>query len=334
MFNIKILDCTLRDGGYVNDWDFGRNISRSLLSLLIQANIDYVEAGFLSCKNTNIDKTLFNTIEEVYDIFPEKTAANKLLLMIKTGEYDIEKLPEAINANIGGLRLIFKKHQLHHGIEIAEKLIKKGYKLFVNPTFCNQYNKDEFLKLIEMINELQPFAFTIVDSIGSLDSDNTLKLFNLFNENLRQDIAICFHFHNNMQLSYSNACLLSRLNSNREIIVDTTLYGMGRGAGNLCTELFVQHLNTQWNTKYNIIPILDSINNYILPIYDKTPWGYTLPYFLSAKNGCHPNYAKFLSENTNLSYAQMSTLLKAIPQEYKTVYNEKYIITLFSSMMK
>lgn len=118
----------------------------------------------------------------------------------------------------------------------------------------------------------------------------------------------------------------------REVIIDSTLHGIGRGAGNLCSELLIQFLNTNNKTKYDIKPVLEAINNFILPIYNKTPWGYSMPYFLSAKNGCHPNYAKFLSENGKLSYAQMSSILKAIPQDKKAVYNEECISTLFSLM--
>ena len=108
------------------------------------------------------------------------------------------------------------------------------------------YTDEEFLDLIRRVNELEPYAFYIVDSFGMMKRKDLTRLFYLVEHNLNENIKIGFHSHNNMQLAYSNAQSLVDLHSDRELIIDASVYGMGRGAGNLNTELFVQYM--RWQT--------------------------------------------------------------------------------------
>jgi 4-hydroxy 2-oxovalerate aldolase len=116
----------------------------------------------------------------------------------------------------------------------------------------------------------------------------------------------------------------------REVIIDSCLYGMGRGAGNLCTELIAKYFNDNHFKKYNISPLLKSIEQDLKPIYQNSPWGYSTPYYIAALHGCHPNYAGYLVKN-GLSDEKIDEILSQISLENKTIYNADYIKTLVKS---
>ena len=334
MCNIKVLDCTLRDGGYVNNWNFGSNSVKFIVSKLQLANVEYMEVGFLTDSLNTESKTLFFSIDDVCASLPEDIDYSKIVVMFKLGKFSLNNLPDAAYSKIKNIRLIFKKHEVALGISAAKKLISMGYRVFVNPTFCANYSNGEFIKLLAQVNEISPFAFSVVDSTGALDEAHTMQIFKVCNSTLEKNIALCFHFHNNLQLSFSNAKQVFKNLNTREIIIDSTIFGIGRGAGNLQTEMLAEYLNNNFSKNYNISYLQEILNSTIAPIYKKSPCGFTIPYYLSAETSCHTYYAKFLSKYDNLTYSQINCILQSIPVNYKNIYNEKVIATLFSSMMK
>lgn len=329
MLNIKVLDCTLRDGGYINEWDFGLDKCRQILDSLAKSNIDYIETGFLTEETTTVSKTLFNSFEDIKRFVPFNIDKEKLFGMITYGKFSIEKVPDVKDSIIKGIRLIFKKTQKDKAMVYCKKLKSKGYKLFINPTFIDQFTDEEILDVIKDINDIRPYGMSIVDSMGVLKEDDLLRLYYLIDHNLNKDIALCFHSHNNLQLSFSNAQCLMKVCKNRELIIDSTVFGMGRGAGNLCTELITQYINDNYNGHYDIIPILKIIDEQINPIFAKTPWGYSVPYYLAATNHCHPNYAKYLVDKQTVPVEFINNLLKSIPDNKKSIYDANLIKQLY-----
>ena len=309
---IKVLDCTLRDGGYVNNWKFGSENIQRIIVLLLAAGIDYIECGFLQDTDYHPDKTIFTDPKQL-------PSGNNLCLMIN---YPAEILPEQSDVI---LRVAFKKKDLKSAIEYCKTLKTKGHKLFINPMVTDSYTEDELIDLIEEVNEIEPIALTIADTIGEMTSDDIENLFRIINSRLRENIAICFHSHNNIQMSFANAQKLIEICKNRDLIIDSSIFGMGRGAGNLCTELITRHLG-----KYNMSDIMTVSRDYIMPIYEKHPWGCSAESYLGAINHCHPNYVKFLSDK-NLSAEQMNKIFQSIPDDKKSVFDKELIerLTIF-----
>lgn len=134
---------------------------------------------------------------------------------------------------------------------------KKGYKVFVQPMVSLNYTDEEFLSLIQLVNHIKPYAFYIVDSFGMMNKKNLIRLFYLVEHNLDESIWIGFHSHNNKQLAYSNAQCLIDTQTARNLIIDSSIFGMGRGAGNLNTELIVEYLNDNFHEN------MQSIHYYI-----------------------------------------------------------------------
>ncbi len=329
MNSIQILDCTLRDGGYVNKWKFGKGSIPNILQKLTSAQIDWIECGFLKNQFYDKDTTLFSSIEQAEEWIPEDRRNSQYVLMINYGEYPIEQLPKYCGGAIKGLRITFHKKNMEQALDYCKAVCEKGYQVFVQPMVTIKYNDYELIELITSVNEMKPYALYIVDSFGVMRKKDLLRMYYLIDHNLSAEIKLGYHSHNNMQLAFSNAQALSELNTRRALIIDTTILGMGRGAGNLNTELFVEYCNDNNEKKYPITPLLEAIDEEINRIYSRHYWGYSLPHYLSACHNCHPNYATYLAEKNTLNIESIHNILCQLTDEKKEVFYKEYIEQLY-----
>lgn len=326
---IKVLDCTLRDGGYINNWEFGFDNIKNIIDTLSKSNLDYIECGFLKNTNYKEEKSVFSNISQLKKI----SNSDNLCLMINYGDIKIKDLESSDNIT---LRIAFKKHERFEALEFCKTVKVKGFKIFINPMVTDSYTNEELSDLISRVNKISPIALTIADTIGEMTTDEITDLFKRIDSQLDKKTAICFHSHNNLQMSFRNAETLIKLcnkDSNndfqekrqqRDLIIDSSVFGMGRGAGNLCTELITKYLNKNYQKKYNITSITEVSHKYIMPIYEKTPWGCSAESYLAAINHCHPNYVKFLSEK-GFKTEEMNKIFQAIPEEKKSVFDKEFI---------
>ncbi|MBR5304108.1 MAG: aldolase catalytic domain-containing protein [Candidatus Gastranaerophilales bacterium] len=326
--NIEVLDCTLRDGGYVNNWKFGYQNIQYIINSLVTAKIDYIECGFLKDIVFDSDYSIFDDFKNV----PVYNTNLKYALMVNYGDVDLEKIFKFDSSKFI-LRIAFKKEKSIEAIEYCEKLIKKGFSVFVNPMNTISYSYLELLDLIKKINSIKPDTLTIVDTLGQMDKSDTLSLFYLFDKNLDKSISLGYHSHNNLAFSFSNVLAILEQNTNRNIIIDSSLFGMGRGAGNLQTEVLTQYLNDNCSKHYDLVQILKTIQECINPIFAKTPWGISVPYRIAALNSCHPDYAKFLIDR-NVSVDKIDKILKLVPMNSKDVFQSELIVELYERAIK
>lgn len=331
--NITVLDCTLRDGGYINDWNFGYDRIKSIVKNLVRSGVDYVELGFLKHCQYNVHKTLFNRISELSPFVISQTGT-QFLAMITYGQYNATEIPEREEGMIDGVRIIFKPGQYKEALEFCKKLNGKGFKIFVNPMHTYAYSDKELLYIIDFVNDMKAHGISIVDTLGLMSVKQLLHIFRLLDYNLLPEVGICFHSHNNLQLSFSNAQVLIEEHADRELIIDVSVRGMGRGAGNLCSELLLQYLNANFEKNYNLVPILKIIDEQIDKIYARMPWGYNVPYYLAASMRCHPNYSSFLMDKASLSVESISEILAMIPDDKRSNYDEKLIQELYLKYQK
>ncbi len=326
--SIKILDCTLRDGGYLNDWDFGSDSIESVINNLTHAGIDYIECGFLKEFETNKNKTFFNSIKELENIILPN---QNYTLMVNYGEYGISNFTQCKNKNIK-IRVAFKKHNQTEALKYISELKNLGWDVFANPMSTNTYSNEELFILIRELNNIKPLGVSIVDTLGNMYEKDVINIFNFIDKILSPEIWLGFHSHNSMQLSFANTKTLLKMDIKRTLIIDSCLYGMGRGAGNLCTELIAKYLNDNFNCDYKILPLLKTIDNDLKPIYKQAAWGYSTPYYIAAINGCHPNYAQELIKK-NCSDEEIDRIMKNIPADKKTSYDKNYIESLFLTLV-
>lgn len=335
MSHIRVLDCTLRDGGYCNNWLFGsKNINR-IMKGLSEAHIDYIECGYLSgIKDSEEGSTIYNDLSEIERRLPSTHNNSYYVCMLNYGEFNIDELPQYKNGAIKGIRLAFHKKDSANAIESGKLIIQKGYQLFVQPMISLNYSDEEFIELIHAVNEVNPYAFYIVDSFGIMKRKDLIRLFYMVEHNLKDGIAIGYHSHNNMQLAYSNAQSLADIQTKRDMIIDSSIYGMGRGAGNLNTELFVEYLNDNIGTSYYLKPLLVIIDEILTSFYQQNYWGYSLSNYLSAKHNAHPNYARYLDEKNTLTYEAMDEIFSLFDGRKKTHYDKEYIESLYTQYLE
>lgn len=336
MKNIKILDCTLRDGGYVNNWFFGKDNIKKIISKLNEANIDIIECGFLRDDEveTSSDYSNFKSITDLIDLDKKLFEKDKnYALMVLAEKFDINNLVTRNQNYVNTIRLSFHKKDVRKAIEMSKIILKKGYDLFLQPTATMRYSDDELKELIDICNnEIKPKAIAIVDTFGEMVGDDIIHYTKLFDKYLSKDISLAFHSHNNLQTAYFNAILfIDNVKQNRDIVVDASVYGMGRGAGNLCDELIVDYLNHKFNKNYNLFPILEIVDNILSDIKKKNYWGYSLEYYLSAINHCHPNYCIYFSNKKTLTTYDLAKIIGSISDEKRMEFDKEYALGIYES---
>lgn len=334
MNKVKVLDCTLRDGGYCNQWQFGAENTKKIIYGLVESGIDIIECGFL----TNIvsydpDVTKFTTIKQIATFIPKSREGKIFVAMMNYGEYQINELPEYDGCSIDGIRVAFHKKNVDESLELCKQIKAKGYKVFIQAMVSLCYSDEEFLSLIRRANEIEPYAFYIVDSFGMMKGKDLIRLFYVVEHNLKNNIWIGFHSHNNMQLAYSNAQTLVSVRTNRDLIIDSSVYGMGRGAGNLNTELFIEFLNENYDKSYQLKPLITIIDEIINGIYQRNYWGYSLPNYISASHNIHPNYAGYLEDKKTLTVEDMNKIFEMMDVDKKFSYDKTYIEELYLKYM-
>ena len=319
-----LLDCTLRDGGYVNDWQFGEETIRGFAAKIAQTGIEIFEVGFLKGDGYDSNRTVFPNIEAISTLIQPKSDRMMYVAMLDmSAPIPLSRLTPYDGKSIDGIRVIFKKDKIEEAYTYCERIKELGYLLFVNFVGTDLYTDKEFIEGIEKFNDLMPFAMTIVDTFGLIKRKQFRRLVALADNNMAQGITLCYHAHNNLQQAFGNAEAMVEMNLNRDICVDACVFGMGRGAGNLNLELFADYMNENYDTKYRIEPMLEIMDEYLNDIYRSKFWGYSLPLYLSATEHCHPNYAISLAEKDSLTVKSFHELLSGIPDDDKIHFSKE-----------
>lgn len=331
MKKVKLLDCTLRDGGFVNNWRFGKKNIINIIDRLNNANIDIIEVGYLRSEiNYCEDESQFPSTEYISNIIPDTINDNTMLTaIVDYGMCDIKNIQLKEESLIDGIRLTFRKNQKDKAIEYCQKLKCLGYKVFVQPVSFMDYTYKEIIDLIEDVNALSPYAISIVDTYGFMNQSELLHRVAFMDDLLNENIWLGYHSHNNFQLAYSNSVAMLALQSKRSMIIDTSILGMGKGAGNTNTELLALHLNEVWDKNYDIEQIMEIADIYIEKERKVNSWGYSIKYYLAAANKCHYKYIDFLLKKKTLSMQGINDIISEIDENKRTLYEEKYISDLY-----
>lgn len=329
--HIRLLDCTLRDGGHLNEGKFGEEVIKNVIERLVEAKIDIIEVGFLWKEFCGGDSARYLTIADVKRVLPESNGNSKFSLM---ADYiDLNHL-EPCDGTVEYIRLSFKRFRLDWGLKTARVLMDKGYKVFINPVNYNVYSDREYIEVLEKVNELHPYGFSMVDTFGVMRISDLSHQYYLIEANLHPDITLGLHLHENLGLAYSLAQHFTQIaNPKRKIVIDGSLLGMGRIPGNLCIEQIMDYLNVQYGKNYMTEPVYDAIDDYIAPIKAEIPWGYAIPYALSAKYNLHRTYAEFLMSKRRLKTKDIQRILAQVESSEAETFNEGYIEKLYRGYM-
>lgn len=327
MVNIKLLDCTLRDGGYVNNFDFkDKNISLISDNLAL-SGVDLIELGFLKDGTHSTDQTLFNSPEEA-----EKYATqtdSEYCLMIRPDWYDINQLTES--KRIKHIRFAFHKRDIKLMLHQASIARSKGYKVYFNPVNVMSYKEAELKEILIELSKFSPEAIYIVDTFGSILPNDLDRLYKLFDQYVGKNIAIGLHLHENLSIALALACLfIEKIKKGaRRAYIDSSILGIGRIPGNLCTELIVNYLNKEKEV-YATQPIYELIQEVISPIKKINNWGYMPAYALTGFYKVHRSYAEYLLSKPSITLNLLDIILFEIKHSDKALtFNKEYADLLY-----
>lgn len=254
---INILDCTLREAGYLNNWEFNQEFCKKYIQDLNKSKVEYIEVGFLKDGNFSQNQTLFNQIEDINNII-SNDSTSKICAMIMVDEFDINKIvPKTSEIKLDCIRLSFKKHQINQAYEYLNKIKECGYELFINPTYVDSYCDLELIELFEKLSEFMPNYISIVDTNGFLKEKDILRIYYLIKNHFDKNVGICLHLHNNLHMAFYNAVQLIKENNDRNLIIDSTILGIGRNDGNIPTEQIMYYLSEYYYKNYNLNPIIE-----------------------------------------------------------------------------
>lgn len=297
---IKILDCTLRDGGrcFGNTW--GDSTIKEISYGLSDAGIDFIELGFLWWYTTDavcrVNSTMFQEPGEMneFSINGHKYLTYIAYALFKMGNYEIPLKEETC---LDGIRLGLFKDESEDAKNTMQEIIQKGYKLFVQGINALSYSKDEWIHFIKIVNDIKPYAFSIVDTYGNIDEKTLIEIASFINIHLDKSIALNFHSHNSKGLSNHLARKFIELTGTRTVILDTTLNGIGMGAGNLSTEFMIEELikrNPESDSQYNKILIDKLIEKHIAPLKRRMTWEHSEATALAAENWMPNIYLSYI----------------------------------------
>lgn len=329
--SFETLDCTIRDGGYINNWKFDKKLVREAYLALSKSGIDFVEIGYRGTEKYFSKEECgvwrFSPEETIREVVREIDGA-RLSLMADYGRIEAEDFCDAKDSVIELVRISANKDHLKGAIDLLGRLKGKGYKVSLNAMGYTNYSEGERRGLVDLIKGTKIEYFYVVDSYGAFFPYQIEEIFKPLLD--IPGIKIGFHPHNSLQMAFANALEAIRCGVH---IIDSTIYGMGRAAGNLPTEIIVSFLEKERKNKYNSMPLLNIIDRYFSNLQEENKWGYQLPYMLSGMFQCHPSYAKALIDSREYTIEDIWKALNYIKSKNPIGFSKPLLYNLINTGM-
>lgn len=286
--NIRVLDCSIRDGGLINQWQFTDAFVRATYQALCAAGVDYVELGYKASKSQfdpeKFGKWRFCDDDDVRRVIDGIEPSAKLACMVDIGRVEEKDLVPADKSPFGMIRVACYIREVAKAIALCNMIMDKGYETTVNIMAVSTNLEREIDEALNDLAQSKVPTVYVVDSYGAMHSEDVTFLVNKYRAALPGK-TIGIHTHNNRQLAFSNTI---QAIINGATMLDASAYGIGRGPGNCCLELLLTFLQ---NPKFRLRPVLELIQNHYLPLREKIEWGYIIPYMITGMLNEHPRVA-------------------------------------------
>lgn len=319
---ISLLDCTLRDGAYVNNAEFGKPAMRGIISKLQDAHVDIIECGWLKDSEYKEGTSYFHVPADAETYINSRSRDVMYCAMIDWNRYNTDNLPPYAGGTINAVRIVFPHGKHIEAIEVGTKFREKGYTVLFQAANTLAYSDSDLIELAEVMNDFAPYSLSVVDTFGAMYSSDLDRIIAVLDSHLDKSIELGLHAHNNQQLAFSNCIhFIDILKDKRNIIVDATLSGMGRGAGNATTELVAGYIDRVHNGNYDMNSVMDAIDMYIQGFREKFTWGYSTPYFIAGLYQCHVNNIAYLTTNHRTNSRDMRNIIESLSVEERRKYD-------------
>lgn len=281
MKKINILDCTLRDGGYYTNWDFESSVVDAYCKGLNELPVEYVEVGYRSPQMNEYFGKFFYLPKWVMHELSEKLPNKKLVVMLNLKDISIDILPDLIGdlkAQVAMIRIVSAPGEIQQAMKVCKAIKMMGFEVGINMMYMSKWTKDDLEKICASLSEMKACAdvLYLVDSYGGVTPEQFRSIIRSIKPHCA--LPLGFHGHNNIELALANSIV--GIEEGIENF-DSTVLGMGRGAGNLKTELFLTYLDS--------VRMLDSVNlnaitqlvNAFAPLLKQYGWGTNIAYMIS-----------------------------------------------------
>lgn len=294
MSTVRVLDCTVRDGGLMNRWAFDETFVRKYLLAIQNSGVDYVELGYRAStavfSPADYGPWRFCPEELLGRVWNRAEGAPVLTLMVDVGRVDLDTIPDAKNSPVGAYRVAAYVNQGKEALALVETLATRGYETFLNVMAVSEAPPAALEALLKTAGTITPLrAISVVDSYGNLTPVQTKALVQQYREWSQKSVG--FHGHNNLQLALANS--LAAWEAGAEFL-DASLGGMGRGAGNTPVELLLPQLGYALG---NLEPLFELLERDIVALQRQLNWGYRVPYVVAGLTNQHPREALALVES-------------------------------------
>ncbi len=292
---IKVLDCTIRDGGLINNHAFSQKFVREVYRALSEAGVDYMEIGYKNSKKLFSPKDFgtwkFCDDDDIKKVTEGIESKMKISVMVDVGRVDMDDIKEKKDSPVDMVRVASYVKDIDKAIYLVNNFADKGYETTINIMAISRALDNELNEALHQLEEeCAAQIIYIVDSFGALYQESTEFLIKKAKGILKTK-EVGMHAHNNQQLAFANTIEAIIHDAN---YVDGTVYGLGRAAGNCPLELLIGFLK---NPKFDIRPILDLISKEFIPLREKLEWGYIIPYAITGMLDEHPKAAISLRES-------------------------------------
>ncbi|MFA7270611.1 MAG: aldolase catalytic domain-containing protein [Sterolibacterium sp.] len=293
---IKVIDCTVRDGGLMNKWQFDDAFVKQVYESTAAAGVDYMEIGYFSSESafsrSEYGPWKFCAEADLKRIIGNEPKKIKLAAMADIGRIEYADIPLANESSLDLVRVACYAHQVDAAIELAHHVMDKGYEATINLMAVSTITGRELEEALDDLGKSRVPVIYVVDSFGNYYQEDIEHLVHQYQEHLPGK-TIGLHMHNNQQLAFANTIAGIIAGAN---YLDATLYGFGRGAGNCPLELLLSFLK---NPKFSVRPVIEAIDRVVLPWYRKIEWGYSVPYMISGTLNQHPREAMAKMDSDN-----------------------------------
>lgn len=307
--DIKVVDCTLRDGGLVNNFEFSEDFVRDLYKANVAAGVDYMEFGYKASKEVfNVNdygKWKFCDEKDIREIVGDNDTDLKISVMADVGRTDFKKdiIPKSESV-IDMVRVATYINTIPAAIEMINYCADMGYEVTINIMAISTASENELDLALELLAaQSKASVIYLVDSYGSLYPEQIRRLADKYlkvAEKYGKSVGI--HAHNNQQLAFANTIEACSIGVS---LLDATVSGMGRGAGNCYSELLLGFLR---NPKFNIVPVLKFIEKHMVPLKTSgVVWGCDVQYMLTGQTNQHPRTAIAFTKAERNDYAKYYT---------------------------
>ncbi len=277
----KVLDCTIRDGGICNAWQFDHDLVNMVFHALVEANIDYMEVGYRTTPGAFPDAGpwRFCTEDDLRRVV--EPGRIKLTTMVDIGRVTPADIPAKRDTVIDVVRVACYAHQLDEAFRIVDHCVEAGYETFLNLMAVSAVEIEELDQALRRIAHSNAHVLALVDSYGALFPYHVRYMLRKYANYLGEGKKLAAHFHNNQQQAFANT--IAAIDEGADW-VDGTIHGIGRGAGNCPLELLLFYLD---NPRYNVKPVLDLVDEFAT-LRESLRWGYHLPYAITGYYNEHP----------------------------------------------